>query len=321
LRAVYYESHGDPDVLELGELPVPEPAPGQVLVQIAAAGVNPIDRRLRGGELQEYISRTFPVVPGWDLAGRIVKVGKGVTGWHVGDEVLGLAFTWSIQHGSYAEYTPIDASALATKPTNLSFSEAAALPLVSLTAWQALAEFGELNHGQTVFIQAGAGGVGSVAIPMAKHLGATVYTTARQDNAGYLHGRGADHVIDYTTVDYEKAIREREPGGLDLVLESLLGDGIAEAAIRLAKTGGVVVYMNNEPPDIPDIAERQIKTEFLHHRPDGQMLAELVALYSDGTLPLPQIEVLPLEAAVDAHRRSESGRTRGKLVIVVQELD
>lgn len=321
MRAVYYESHGDPDVLELGELPVPEPAPGQVLVQIAAAGVNPIDRRLRGGELQEYISRTFPVVPGWDLAGRIVKVGKGVTGWHVGDEVLGLAFTWSIQHGSYAEYTPIDASALATKPTNLSFSEAAALPLVSLTAWQALAEFGELNHGQTVFIQAGAGGVGSVAIPMAKHLGATVYTTARQDNAGYLHGRGADHVIDYTTVDYEKAIREREPGGLDLVLESLLGDGIAEAAIRLAKTGGVVVYMNNEPPDIPDIAERQIKTEFLHHRPDGQMLAELVALYSDGTLPLPQIEVLPLEAAVDAHRRSESGRTRGKLVIVVQELD
>ena len=321
MRAVYYESHGDPDVLELGELPVPEPAPGQVLVQIAAAGVNPIDRRLRGGELQEYISRTFPVVPGWDLAGRIVKVGKGVTGWHVGDEVLGLAFTWSIQHGSYAEYTPIDASALATKPTNLSFSEAAALPLVSLTAWQALAEFGELNRAQTVFIQAGAGGVGSVAIPMAKHLGATVYTTARQDNAGYLHGRGADHVIDYTTVDYEKAIREREPGGLDLVLESLLGDGIAEAAIRLAKTGGVVVYMNNEPPEIPDIADRQIKTEFLHHRPDGQMLAELVALYSDGTLPLPQIEVLPLEAAVDAHRRSESGRTRGKLVIVVQELD
>ena len=321
MRAVYYESHGDPDVLELGELPVPEPAPGQVLVQIAAAGVNPIDRRLRGGELQEYISRTFPVVPGWDLAGRIVKVGKGVTGWHVGDEVLGLAFTWSIQHGSYAEYTPIDASALATKPTNLSFSEAAALPLVSLTAWQALAEFGELNHGQTVFIQAGAGGVGSVAIPMAKHLGATVYTTARQDNAGYLHGRGADHVIDYTTVDYETAIREREPGGVDLVLESLLGDGIAEAAIRLAKTGGVVVYLNNEPPEIPDIADRQIKTEFLHHRPDGQMLAELVALYSDGTLPLPQIEVLPLDAAVDAHRRSESGRTRGKLVIVVQELD
>ena len=157
MRAVYYESHGDPDGRVLGELPVPEPAPDQVLVQIAAAGVNPIDRRLRGGELQEYISRTFPVVPGWDLAGRIVKVGKGVTGWHVGDEVLGLAFTWSIQHGSYAEYTPIDASALATKPTNLSFSEAAALPLVSLTAWQALAEFGELNRGQTVFIQAGAG--------------------------------------------------------------------------------------------------------------------------------------------------------------------
>lgn len=321
LRAVYYESHGDPDVLQLGELPVPKPAPNQVLVQVAAAGVNPIDRRLRGGELQEYITRTFPVVPGWDLAGRIAEVGDEVTGWRVGDEVLGLAFTWSIQHGSYAEYTPVDASALASKPTNLSFAEAAALPLVSLTAWQSLAEFGELKPGQTAFIQAGAGGLGSVAIPMAKHLGATVYTTARQDNSEYLRGRGADHVIDYTSVDYEAAIRDREPGGVDLVLESLLGEGIAEAAIRLAKTGGVVVYMNNEPPDIPDIAERQIKTEFLHHRPDGQMLTDLVALYRDGSLPLPQIEVLPLDAAVDAHQRSESKRTRGKLVLVVQDLE
>ncbi|MAF84520.1 MAG: NADP-dependent oxidoreductase [Gammaproteobacteria bacterium] len=321
MRAVYYESHGDPDVLQLGDLPVPKPAPNQVLVQIAAAGVNPIDRRLRDGELQEYITRTFPVVPGWDLAGRIVEVGNEVTDWHVGDEVLGLAFTWSIQHGSYAEYTPIDASALAAKPTNLSFTEAAALPLVSLTAWQSLTEFGELQRGQTAFIQAGAGGLGSVAIPMAKHLGATVYTTARQDNAEYLHGRGADHIIDYKSVDYETVIREREPEGVDLVLESLLGEGVAEAAIRLAKTGGVVVYMNNEPPEIPDIAERQIKTEFLHHRADGQMLAELVALYRDGLLPLPQIEVLPLEAAVDAHRRSESKRTRGKLVLVVQDLD
>jgi NADPH2:quinone reductase len=321
VRAVYYESHGDPDVLQLGDLPVPKPAPNQVLVQIAAAGVNPIDRRLRDGELQEYITRTFPVVPGWDLAGRIVEVGNEVTDWHVGDEVLGLAFTWSIQHGSYAEYTPIDASALAAKPTNLSFTEAAALPLVSLTAWQSLTEFGELQRGQTAFIQAGAGGLGSVAIPMAKHLGATVYTTARQDNAEYLHGRGADHIIDYKSVDYETVIREREPEGVDLVLESLLGEGVAEAAIRLAKTGGVVVYMNNEPPEIPDIAERQIKTEFLHHRADGQMLAELVALYRDGLLPLPQIEVLPLEAAVDAHRRSESKRTRGKLVLVVQDLD
>ncbi len=321
MRAVYYASHGDPDVLQLGNLPVPEPAPDQVLVQIAAAGVNPIDRRLRGGELQEYISRTFPVVPGWDLAGRIVAVGEEVTGWHVGDDVLGLAFTWSIQHGSYAEYTPIDASALAVKPTELSFTEAAALPLVSLTAWQSLAEFGELKRGQTAFIQAGAGGLGSVAIPMAKHLGATVYTTARPENFEYLRSRGADHIIDYTSVDYETEIRKCEPEGVDLVLESLLGEGIAEAAIRLAKTGGVVVFMNNEPPDIPDIAERQIKTKFLHHRTDGRMLAELVALYRDGLLPLPQIEVLPLDAAADAHRRSESGRTRGKLVLAVQDLN
>ena len=320
MRAVFYEHHGAADVLQQGELPVPEPGPEQVLVQVAAAAVNPIDRRLRGGELTEYLPRTFPVVPGFDFAGRIVAVGEQVDGWQVGDEVLGLAFTWSIQHGTYAEYVPVDAAAIAHKPANISFEQAAALPLVSLTAWQSLQEFGELKPGQTAFIQAGAGGVGSAAIPMAKHLGATVYTTARAHNTDYLKQRGADVVIDYSQADYAQELHEHEPDGVDLVLEALLGDGTDEVAIRLVKDGGVVVFMNNEPPDMPEIGTRGIKTEFLHHRPDGAMLAELVAMYADGTLPLPPIEVLTLDDAVDAHRRSESGTTRGKLVLKVADL-
>ena len=315
MKAVFYEQHGTADVLQIGERPTPEPQDHEVLVGVVATSVNPIDRRLRSGELQEYITRTFPVVPGWDLAGRIVKVGAKVTDWQIGDEVLGLAFTWSIQHGSYAEYCPIDATSITHKPASISFEQAAALPLVSLTAWQALSEFGQLQTGQSVFIQAGAGGVGSVAIPMAKHLGAKVYTTTSAKNRDYVKSLGADVVIDYNSEDYESSLREHEPDGVDLVLEALLGNGTAEAAIRLTKDGGRVAYMNNEPPEMDEIERRNIKAEFLHHRPDGDMLTELVGLYQSGNITLPNIQVRPLEEAMEAHLESERGHTQGKVVL------
>ena len=320
MRAVYYKSHGGPDVLEFGKLPVPEPEDNQVLVQVAAVSVNPIDRRLRNGELQEYITRIFPVVPGWDFSGRIVKLGKNVSDWRIGDEVIGLAFTWSIQHGTYAEYVPVDTSCLALKPREFSFITGAALPLISLTAWQSLDEYANLNDGQTVLIQAGAGGVGSVAIPMAKYLGATVYTTARKENFEYVSSLGADNVIDHTSVDYAAEIIAREPDGLDMVLESLLGEGVAETAIRLTKTGGCVAFMNNEPPPMADIIDRDIKAEFIHHRPDGDMLAKLLPLFVRGELQIPEINVMQLAEAQEAHRLSESGRTRGKIVLHIQDL-
>jgi NADPH2:quinone reductase len=317
MKAIFYEQHGTAEVLQVGERPTPEPQDNEVLVEVVATSVNPIDRRLRSGELQEYITRTFPVVPGWDLAGKIAKVGAKVTDWQAGDEVLGLAFTWSIQHGSYAEYCPIDTASITEKPASISFEQAAALPLVSLTAWQALSEFGELKAGQSVFIQAGAGGVGSVAIPMAKHLGAKVYTTTSAKNHDYVKSLGADVIIDYNADDYEYALRQHEPNGVDLVLEALLGNGTAEAAIRLTKDGGRVAYMNNEPPEMDEIKLRNIKAEFLHHRPDGAMLRELVDLYESGKISLPKVQVRPLEEAMDAHLESEKGHTQGKIVLRV----
>jgi len=320
MKAAYYNEHGTSDVIEVGELPIPEPKADEVLVQIAAAGVNPIDRRLRNGELSEYISRTFPVVPGWDLSGRITRVGNEVKNFSVGDEVVGLAFTWSIQHGTNAEYAPVSASAIARKPSNLSFCEAAALPLVSLTAWQSLVEFASLQPGESVLIQAGAGGLGSVAISIAKHLGAKVYTTCSTSNMDYARKRGADHVIDYTKTDYEQILRQMEPDGLDMVLESLLSDATTQAAIRLVKPGGTVVYMNNEPPEMAEITEKRIKTEFLHHRPDGESLAQIMSLYENGTLQLPHIQTLPLESIREAHDLSESGHIQGKLVLHIQDL-
>jgi len=320
VRAVYYTEHGTPDVLHFGQLPVPGFGDDEVLVKVAAAGVNPIDRRLRAGELQEYITRNFPVVPGWDLSGTIAEVGASVSTWETGNPVVGLAFTWAIGHGTYAEYAPISASAIASKPERLSFGAAAALPLVSLTAWQALAEFGHLQAGQTVLIQAGAGGLGSVAIQIAKHLGAVVYTTASAANADYVRALGADYVIDYRTSDYVSVIGEQQPDGLDMVLESLLSDRTTAAAVGLVRSGGAIAYMNNEPPDSPEIEARGIRAEFLHHRPDGESLARLMTLYENGTFRVPELQTLPLEAAQEAHRLSESGHTRGKLVLHIQDV-
>ena len=228
-----------------------------------------------------------------------------------------MAFTWSIQHGTYAEYCPVNASAIALKPPGLSFVDAASLPLVSLTAWQALDEFAGLKRGQTVLIQAGAGGVGSVAIPIAKHLGAKVYTTTRSENFNYVMDRGADHPIDYTTHDYVEVIKEMEPDGLDVVLESLYGDKIVEDAIHLTKNGGAVPYLNNEPPELADIASRSIKTEFIHHRPDGEMLAMLMSLFASGDLLAPRVTTMNLSDARKAHEQSERMTTNGKLVLQV----
>ncbi|NKC02242.1 MAG: zinc-binding dehydrogenase [Pseudomonadales bacterium] len=320
MKAVYYQEHGEPTVLQSGELPDPEAKADEVLVQVAAAGVNPIDRRLRAGELQEYIKREFPVVPGWDFSGRIVGLGSNVTDWKIGDEVVGLACVPCIHHGTYAELIPVSASAISHKPASMSFSEAAALPLVSLTAWQALSEFAELSAGQSVLVQAGAGGVGSVAIPMAKYLGAKVYTTCSSGNMDYVRALGADIIIDYTSVDYVKEIAQLEPTGLDMVLESILSDECIESAIYLTKSGGTVAYLNNEPPEMTEIAEKNIKTAFIHHRPDGYSLGEIMKLYESGVFKIPNIHEMLLSDAAEAHRISEKGRTRGKVVLRVQEI-
>lgn len=320
MRAVFYHHHGDAGVMQVGELPIPPVKADEVLVRVAAAAVNPIDRRLRGGELQEYLPRTFPVVPGFDLSGRVEAVGGDVADWQVGDEVFGLSFTWSVQHGTYAELAPVRAAAIARKPAWLSHVQAASLPLVTLTAWQSLAEFARLGPGQSVLIQAGAGGVGSIAIPIAKHLGARVYTTASAANADYVRGLGADVVIDYRSEDYAAVIRAHEPGGVDVVLESILTDAAIETAMRLVKPGGAVAYMNNEPPDLPDLRDKPVKAAFIHHRADGASLGELLGLFERGVLHVPAIRVMALAEAAEAHRLSEAGHTRGKIVLHVQDV-
>ena len=320
MKAVYYDDFGDANVLNVGDRPIPEPGPGEVLLQVGAASVNPIDRRLRAGELQHFFERAWPITPGWDVSGKIVKLGPDVEGWKEGDEVMGLAFNWKLGAGTYAEYAPISVDSMTAKPKAFSHVEAACIPLVNLTAWQTLVEYGELKAGQKVFVQAGAGGLGAASIQIAKHFGAHVYTTCRAENEAYVKGFGADVVIDYTKVNYYDALKEMEPDGVDIVLELLLRDDITKNAIHLAKQNGVVVYLNNEPPDMPEVAAKNIKTQFFHHRADGAMLKTIVELYENGTLKLPEIKVMSLDDAVEAHKLSEAGRTRGKVALKIADI-
>lgn len=320
MKAVYYEEFGSPDVLKVGERPVPTPGPDQVLIKVAATSVNPIDRRLRTGELKDFFQYNWPVIPGWDVAGRIEAVGDDVEDFKVGDDVVGLGFTWQIGVGAYAQFMTVDETAIAKKPANLSWHEAACLPLVNLTAWQSLNESYKVQPGDSVFIQAGAGGIGSVAIPIAKHLGAKVYTTTRSKNFEYVEQRGADVAIDYKRSNYVHVLKEHEPDGVNMTLETLEDKIYVENAIRITRRGGTVIYMNNEPPDMPEQNEKDIHAEWVHHRPDGAMLGEIMALYGTGALPVPKLEVMALEDAAEAHRKIESWRTNGKIVLHVQDV-
>ena len=320
MKAVYYEEFGGADVLKVGERPMPKIEPNEVLVQMAAASINPIDRRLRGGELQDFFQREWPITPGWDMSGRIAKVGDDVKDWKEGDDIIGLAFNWKLGNGTNAEYAPVAADSITAKPKNATFSQAACIPLVGLTAWQSLFEYGEVKEGQKVFIQAGAGGLGNIAIQLAKHAGAHVYTTSREANHAYLKSLGADEVIDYTKEDYFSIMQEKEPDGVDVVLELLLNNTVVANAIHMAKKNGCVVYMNNEPPDMREIAWKNIKTQFFHHQADGATLTKLVELYENGTLKYPEIQEISMDELADAHKKSEQGGVPGKVVLKIADL-
>ena len=203
MRAVYYERFGGADVLTVGDLPDPQPGPGEVLIALQATSVNPIDWKIREGLFECVFDHRFPIVPGWDAAGTVAAVGTGVEGLSAGQAVYAYCRKPLAHAGTYAEYVTMSADAVAPAPASLTAGQAAAIPLCALTCWQSLVDFGQVQAGDTVLIHAGAGGVGSLAIQLAKHLGARVLTTASARNADYVTGLGADLVIDYTQEDYE----------------------------------------------------------------------------------------------------------------------
>jgi len=311
MKAIVIERYGGIEELSMKEMPLPELKPDQVLIETYATSVNPYDWKIRSGSLKDMVPFRFPIILGWDAAGVIVKKGTGVGRFETGDRVFARPRTSN--KGCYAEYVATEEKMLARIPENLSFEEAASIPLAGLTAWQCLVDLGKVQTGDKVLIHAGTGGVGSIAIQLAKNLGAFVATTGSGRNATLLKELGADLVIDYGTRDYEK-----ELNGYDFVLDTLGGDH-QEKSYRILRKGGKLVSIVNLP-DQAVAGKYGVDACFHLLKPNGEQLEILAKMFGDGKLKPMVGQVFPFtEAGLrEAHALSESRHVKGKLVIQIR---
>jgi alcohol dehydrogenase len=332
MKAAVIDRYGTNEIVQVKDIAVPAMGPTDLLVRVQAASVNPLDVKTRDGALKTLLKYRFPLVLGNDLSGDVADLGAQVTRFKKGDAVYARLDKDRI--GTFAEFAVVREGAAALKPTNVTFEEAASLPLVSLTAWQALVEIGKLGPKQRVLIHAGSGGVGSVAIQLAHHLGAKVFTTVGQRNIDLVHRLGADVPIDYRSARFEDVAKD-----CDVVLDSAGGDTLVRS-FECVKAGGVVVSIGNTPsaafarswglnPVIvlairlmsrkATAAARRHKArfEYLFMRADGAQLTEFTRLVEQGAI-MPLVDkVFSLERVRDALAYSESGRATGKVVIKV----
>jgi len=308
MRAVRVHEYGGPEVLKYEDAPRPEPGTGDVLVRVHAAGVNPVDWKVRAGMTRGFLNYKLPMIPGWDLSGVVEAAGAGATGWKKGDEVYSRPDI--SRDGAYAEYIAVKASELAHKPKTLDHAKASAIPLAALTAWQALFDAGGLAMGQTVLIHAAAGGVGTFAVQLAKWKGARVIGTASEGNHEFLKELGADELIDYNKVRFEDTVRD-----VDVVLDTMSGE-TRDRSWKVLKKGGILVSILG-PPSSEEAAKHGVRGVGVFVQPNQKELEEIGVLVDSGKLK-PIIEaVLPLEDARRAHEMNQTLHTRGKIVLQV----
>jgi NADPH:quinone reductase-like Zn-dependent oxidoreductase len=307
MKAVFIERHGGPEELKLGDLPDPVAQAGEIVVDIHAASVNGADWKVRTG--QSYPQTTFPYVLGRDFSGVVSAKGPSVPDFAVGDEVFAVCDVG--QEGAYAEKIAIKAAIVARKPTSMSHADAAAVALAGLTALVAVEDTLRLQRGEAILIQGGAGGVASIAIQLAKHIGARVITTASAANHAYVRALGADEVIDYKTQDFTKVL-----SGLDAVFDTVGGDTAARSFATL-KPGGRAAFIASgaqaPKPTRADVVS--LRPQVGRDRPHLERLAELVV---SGAVRVPEITRFALAQAPAAHQLSQSRHLRGKLVLVVR---
>jgi len=311
MRAIAAPTWGAPDVLEAVTIARPEPGPTEILVAVHAAGINPTDWKARasGG----FGRWGHPPILGYDVSGVVEAVGLGASLFKPGDEVFGMP-RFPEQAGGYAEYVAAPSRRFARKPEGLDHVQAAALPLVGLTAWQALAEVAQVQPGQRVLIHAAGGGVGHVAVQIAKALGAHVIGTASAPKHALLRSLGADELIDYHEIDFAETLRD-----LDVVLETIGGD-YGMRSLATLRRGGILVWLTGalDPGVEARGRELGIRTGFTLVEPDRTGLLAITQLVESGKLHLEIADVLPLADAAHAHRLGESNRTTGKLVLKVR---
>ena len=316
MRAVGIREFGGRDRLEVMDVPEPKVGADSVLVRVRGAGVNPVDWKIREGRLDPAWPHVFPVVPGWDVSGTVERVGPAVTTVAPGDQVFAYCRKHFIGEGAYAELVTVPEASVAHKPRTLHLERAAAVPLCALTAYQALFFGAGLTAGETVLVQAAAGGVGSFAVQLAADAGAEVIATASEQNHEYVLGLGALEVVDYRDADVVEAARAIAPDGVDVVLDVYGGEALRRSVDAVRDEGRIVSI--GQPPTDEIFRQRGIEPAYVFVRPDAEQLAELADMVDDERLSVHVDEVLPLEEAARAHELSEAGHVRGKLVLAVE---
>jgi alcohol dehydrogenase len=332
MRAAFIRHYGNNDAIEISEQPVPEVGSRDVLIRVRAASVNPVDYKIRNGQLKTMLSLKFPLVLGSDCAGVVEKCGADVRGFKPGDAVFARLEKERI--GTYAEFAVANESSVALKPTNLDFNQAAAIPLAGLTAWQALTEIGKLQAGQKVLIHAGSGGVGTFAIQIAKHLGAFVATTCSARNTDLMKSLGADVVIDYKTQKFDSLLSD-----YDVVFDTLSGD-TQHRSFSILKRGGTLVTIAGIPTaefgrewGVNPIVrmflafknrtstklakQRGVNFKYLFMHPSGEQLRDIAHLVEAGKIKTIIDKSFDLDHLRDAFNYSQTGRAVGKIVITI----
>src|SRR2546422_6622843 len=328
MKAFVVEKYGQSG-LRAAQVPDPTIGPRDVLVRVSAASINPLDKMVRNGEFKQLLKYKTPFVLGHDVAGVVTRVGADVRDYKVGDEVY--ARPRDLRIGTFAEYIAIDQADVALKPSSLTMEESAAVPLVALAAWQALADLARVKPGQKVLVHAGAGGLGSTVIQLAKHLGAYVATTAHGNDEEKVRNLGANEVIDYTKADFAELL-----SGYDVVLDSLGGDNLAKS-LTVLKPGGLAISVVGPPhaqlaeqvgrpllKPVMVLMSRKVRAQarklgvrysFFFMRADGEQLKTLAALYDAGALRPVLDRTFPFDETLDAMAYVEQGRAKGKIVI------
>lgn len=310
MRALRMHEYGPSEVLRIETIPAPSPGAGEVRIRVHAAGVNPIDWKVRSGKLQKNYPVRLPYIPGRDISGTIDSVGSGVTRWKTGEAVIANA-----EGGGFAEYVVVTERDIARKPARLSHEQAAGIPVASLTAWRTLIEAADVQKDQRVLIHGGAGGVGSVAVQLAHWRGAHVIATASERNHEYLKSIGADEVIDYRSTRFEDAAKH-----IDVVLDTVGGETLARSSAVLRR-GGMLLSIVGIPSAQACSERRILCPEWEAQNPQyaGEQLAKVGQLFDAGNIKMTVEAMFPLEDANEALELSEAGRARGKIIVKVRD--
>ncbi len=308
MKAVRIHEYGDPDVLRYEDAPRPVVKPDEVLIRVHAAGVNPVDWKVRAGHAKNILNYSFPFIPGWDVSGVVQSTGLDTSRLKAGDEVYSRPDL--ARDGAYAEYIAVRESEVALKPKSLDHVHAAAVPLAALTAWQALFDAAKIQAGQTLLIHGAAGGVGTFAVQLAKLKGARVIGTASKKNHEFLRSLGADETVDYTTTRFEDVVH-----GVDAVLDTITGETM-ERSWQVLKKDGILVSIL-QPPSPEKAAAHGVRCAHTFVQPSVPQLNEITKLIDAGKLKVIIEKVFPLWEARAAHELSATGHVRGKIVLRV----